>query len=76
MSGKPTLPPPAFYRANEVARRVGVHRVTLYQWARAGRYGFPKPVQVYGRHIAWRVEDVEAWIRSREEVDYPAKEDQ
>jgi predicted DNA-binding transcriptional regulator AlpA len=31
---------------------------------RAAQGTFPKPVRVGGHHIAWRVDEIEAWLRN------------
>jgi prophage regulatory protein len=49
---------------DEVQRRVPLHRVTLWRLARDGQ--FPAPVKVGARRIAWRENEVETWIKSRE----------
>jgi predicted DNA-binding transcriptional regulator AlpA len=49
----------------EVRTRLGgkVSRTTLWRWARTGN--FPRPVQLGTHRIAWRSDEVEAWISSR-----------
>ena len=44
----------------EVARKVGIHRVTLEKWIRAGKVKPSKRVQVGGRAFRiWTARDVE-----------------
>lgn len=54
-------------RKKEVLARIGVHPVTLWAWTRAGN--FPQPVVLNpnckNSPVAWREEDVNAWIASR-----------
>ncbi len=51
-------------RPAEVAALVGVHRVTLYKWARQGR--FPAPFKIGKRAAGFRKSDVSAWIDARQ----------
>jgi predicted DNA-binding transcriptional regulator AlpA len=46
----------------EVQRRLGVHRVTIYRWCRAGT--FPAP-HYLGERRAWFLSDIEAWEAQR-----------
>jgi prophage regulatory protein len=46
--------------------RLPVHRNTLWRWVREGK--FPPPVKLGENTTAWRLEDVEAWEQSRQEV--------
>ena len=49
----------------DVARYCGVAPVTLRRWRLEGRG--PRFVRL-GRSVKYRLEDVEAWLKSREEV--------
>lgn len=51
-------------RKRELAERLRVNRWTLMRWVRLGR--FPAPIRLSDSVIAWRVVDVEAWLRQRE----------
>jgi prophage regulatory protein len=42
---------------------VGLRKTAVYQRVRTGE--FPAPVQLTTRAVAWRAQDIEAWIRSR-----------
>lgn len=44
----------------------GLKRATLYRFVKEGH--FPKPVKMsdFGRCVAWRSQDVEEWIKSRQ----------
>ena len=44
------------------------NRTTLRRWVQAGL--FPAPVTLGENSIAWRVDEVEEWDRSRERVTY------
>jgi prophage regulatory protein len=54
--------PKRFLRKPEVLNRLSIKNSTLYDWMRDGR--FPKPVKLQpeGRAVAWREEDVDAFI--------------
>lgn len=47
----------------EVSRLTVLSRSTLYRFIREGT--FPAPVQLGARRIAWRQDEVNAWIESR-----------
>ncbi len=47
-----------YYRAAELAEKLGVSRATVWLWAKAGR--LPKPVKLGPRVTVWREEDVMA----------------
>ena len=54
-------------RSPEVQARTGLPKSTLHNLARAG--GFPRPVKLGVRSVAWRASDVDAWIESRQQLD-------
>jgi hypothetical protein len=58
----PTAPRLAF-RANEIAKCVGISLRALQRERSAGR--FPAPDQHVGRMPIWRVETVKAWLEGR-----------
>jgi predicted DNA-binding transcriptional regulator AlpA len=41
------------------------NRMTLSRWI-AGNSGFPKPVRLGPNTVAWKTEEVEAWLTERE----------
>jgi len=51
-------------RTTQVLDMLGVSRVTLYRWVRAGR--FPKPLAASGRAFGYRLADVEAWMDAQQ----------
>ena len=53
----------AVLRALEVCEILGIKRPTLHKWCKAG--GFPQPIQLGPRAVAWRVSDVKEWLESR-----------
>jgi len=56
----------ALERMNEVTKRTGLARATIYR--RIGEGTFPQPVKLGTRAIAWRSSDVNAWIESLSEI--------
>ena len=50
-------------RLREVCERYGLGRSTVYRLMDQGQ--FPKPIQLGPQAVAWRVEDLEAWLESR-----------
>ena len=49
---------------SEVSRACALSRTTIRRRMEEGK--FPRSVNLGGRRIAWRVEDVEAWITDPE----------
>ena len=50
-------------RLPSVVQRTTLSRSHLYALVKDGK--FPKPLKLGSRSVAWRVEDVEAWIAAR-----------
>ena len=50
-------------RLGSVLQRTTLARSHLYDLMKRGE--FPKPVRLGARSVAWRVEDIEAWIALR-----------
>jgi|SaaInlStandDraft_2_1057019.scaffolds.fasta_scaffold60501_2 prophage regulatory protein len=50
-------------RLPSVVQRTTLSRSHLYALVKDGK--FPKPIKLGSRSVAWRVEDVEAWIAAR-----------
>ena len=48
--------------ANEVAKRLGVTRVTIHRQTKAGK--FLPPIRGLGRTLRWDAEALEDWIRN------------
>lgn len=49
----------------QLSELMGVPKATIYGW----RYkSFGPPAIVLGRHLRWRREDVDAWLRERREA--------
>lgn len=55
--------PEALIRVEEVCRRTTLNRSTLYRAIAQGT--FPRPVKITARASAWRVSEVNDWIRAR-----------
>ena len=55
--------PTTIMRAAQVAQRLGIHRVTLHKWVKAGN--FPAPARLGPNTVAWRTDTVEAWIEEK-----------
>jgi len=57
----------ALLRRYQVEHLVGLKKSAIYKMIREGK--FPKPVRISDRAVAWRQEEVEQWIKSREVVE-------
>ena len=64
----PILPAEGFVRAKTLLAcgAVPITRATLHRWVAAG--AFPPPVKLGPGCSAWRVDDVRAWIASKNET--------
>lgn len=63
----PVSPPiPRLMRVPELAKIFGVKKNTIYVWYRRGH--FPKPIRLAGRSLAWRADDISAWLKARQET--------
>ena len=56
-----------FMRLPEVCKAVGVGKSTVWELVRRG--AFPLPIKVTTKCTAWRSDEVEAWMASRNRVD-------
>lgn len=50
-------------RERDVLAMLGISKATLWRWRRAG--DFPAPLQLGPNTVAWRGEDIAAWLESR-----------
>ena len=50
-------------RTEDLTRRLGLSRATIFRNVKAGR--FPAPIKISQRAIGWRIDDVEAWIAAQ-----------
>ncbi len=51
-----------FLRKPEVIAACGLSSSTIYKRVREGT--FPNPIQLGGRLIAWRADDIELWLEN------------
>jgi len=58
-------------RLPEVAKLVKKSRATIYTDMRRG--DFPKPISIGRRAMAWRLTDIDAWLNTRLQREYPEK---
>ena len=54
--------PKKLLRIDEVMAVTGFKKSTVYERMKSG--GFPKPIHLSRRAVAWREQDVQQWIRS------------
>lgn len=52
-----------FYRINQLSEMLSVSKSTIWNWVRKG--SFPQAIKLAENTTAWRSEDVDAWINSR-----------
>lgn len=63
--------------ANEIAKRIGVHRQTLYKWLNDSRSDFPRPYKIGigpTGYVRWDEDEVKHWIESRRVGTDPAED--
>lgn len=60
---------PALLRLPEVIGRIRLGRSSVYAMVQAGV--FPAPIRLGERSVAWRADEVEAWLKSRIEGPRP-----
>ena len=60
---QPDSQPLRLLRRDEVERRCGIRRSTVYRLIQ--EEDFPAPVRIGPRAVRWRESDIDAWIRSR-----------
>ena len=63
-----------FMRLPEVCKAVGVGQSTVWELVRHGE--FPLPIKVTSRCTAWRSDEVEAWMASRNRVEIRMEDEQ
>ena len=57
---------PSILRVQEVSRRVGLSRTTLWRLAKRGE--FPQARKLTAKTIGWLESDVEEWIETRARI--------
>lgn len=65
-AAQPTAPAPApdqLLRIDDVERLTGIRKSSLYAKIKTG--GFPCPVRITARSVAWPSSRVQAWIQAR-----------
>lgn len=50
-------------RMKQLQEIVPMHRVTIWRMTQDGR--FPAPVRISARSVAWKSDEIEAWLNSR-----------
>lgn len=53
-----------FYRINHLVEMLSVSKSTIWNWVKKGT--FPSAFKLAENTTAWRFEDVEEWIKSRD----------
>ena len=61
-----TKAPTTILRLEEVIRRTGLCKSSIYETMRVG--DFPKPLKLTARARGWRELDIERWLESRQEA--------
>ena len=57
----------AFYRLPKMCEMLGLSKSSIWSLSR-NNPDFPKPVKLSAQCTAWRADEVQAWIESRERV--------
>jgi prophage regulatory protein len=53
----------AVMRPADVSRALGVSKVSVWRWTRAGK--FPKPIRLGEHSVGWLQSDIAAWLEQR-----------
>lgn len=61
-----TLPENGYIRVNDLIKVIPFSACTV--WRKAKKGTFPKPVKLSEQITAWRVEDIRAWMQSKDEA--------
>lgn len=62
-------PVSGFYRLNKMCELLGLGKTTIWDLSRHDP-DFPKPVKLTSQCTAWRADEVQAWMESRERVQF------
>lgn len=66
---QPTAPVPGrLLRLDAVEHLTGLRKSSVYTYMASKEHGFPTPVRIGARAVAWRESDVLAWIAARAEA--------
>ena len=52
-----------YYRASDLAKRYGVHVITVWRWRATGN--LPEPTRLGPGTVGWRSDTIEAWETQR-----------
>ena len=52
-----------YYRASDLAKRYGVHVITVWRWRATGN--LPEPTRLGPGTVGWRSDTIEAWESER-----------
>ena len=58
-----TLPQQGLVRLSDLMRFVPLGRTTIYKWVKQGK--FPAPMKLSPTVVAWRCEDIHAWLKQQ-----------
>ncbi len=53
-------------RMSRLVEMIGLSRSTIWKLLSEGK--FPNPIRLGSRSIAWRINDIEEWLQSRQEL--------
>jgi prophage regulatory protein len=60
--------PGRLLRLESVENLTGLRKSSIYTYMASKSHGFPTPVRIGARAVAWRESDVLAWIAARTEA--------
>lgn len=71
MDTKQPAPPATgrLLRLDAVENLTGLRKSSIYTYMASKDHGFPTPVRIGARAVAWRESEVSAWIESRTKKD-------
>lgn len=61
-----------YVRASSLARQLGIHRSTLWRWAKE-KPSFPRPLKITEGVTLWSLEEVQAWLQQQGDPTSPDK---
>lgn len=61
MSILPNKTPSVLIRRNQVEQLIGLKKAAIYQLIKQG--SFPSPVKIGKRAVAWRIADLDLWVK-------------
>ena len=51
-----------YYTARQMTQMLGVSRQTLHRWRQREDNPLPHPISLFGCHLRWNGEEVDAWM--------------